>query len=107
MAKVNLEKVKQMILQISSGDRKKIVPFLAELSDSGIYSYNLREELEVLKNMEKDSLALTGILTIILSILSLSGIWFQFGFLTLKFYEPYFFLRTSLRRSQSPMGKSQ
>jgi hypothetical protein len=57
MSEVSLEKVKQMIEQLSSEDRKKLIPFLAELPDSDMHSYDLREELETLK---KHGIRLTG-----------------------------------------------
>lgn len=47
--KNKLKQVKQMIKELSSEDRQKLIPFLAEFSDSGLQSYDLREELETLK----------------------------------------------------------
>jgi hypothetical protein len=57
MSKVNLNKVKRLIKQLSLEDRKKLIPFLAELPDSDIHSYDLREEFEILK---KRGIRLTG-----------------------------------------------
>lgn len=53
MSKVSLDKVKKMIKQLSSEDRRKIIPYLAEFSDAGLQSYNLRDELEVLQKYGK------------------------------------------------------
>lgn len=49
MSKVNLDRVKKMIKKLSTEDRQRLIPFLAELPDSDIHSYDLREELETLK----------------------------------------------------------
>lgn len=49
MKKKGLAAVKQLIKQLSAEDRQALIPFLGELPDSGLQSYDLREELEVLK----------------------------------------------------------
>jgi hypothetical protein len=53
MSKVSLDKVKQMIKQLSPEDRRKIIPYLAEFPDTGLQSYDLRDELEVLQKYGK------------------------------------------------------
>src|SRR2546426_10129052 len=44
-----LEHVKHLIKKLSAEDKQKIVPYLAQLSDSGVQSYDLREEIKVLE----------------------------------------------------------
>src|SRR6267154_3024645 len=44
-----LEHVKHLIKKLSAEDRQKLIPFLGELPDSGLQSYDLREEMEALK----------------------------------------------------------
>jgi hypothetical protein len=53
MSKVSLEKVEQMIKELSAEDRQKLIPFLAELPDSGLQSCDLTEEIEAIKNHGK------------------------------------------------------
>src|SRR5437764_722534 len=48
-----LEHVKRLIKKLSAEDRQKLIPFLGDLPDSGLHSYDLREELEVLKKHGK------------------------------------------------------
>ncbi len=48
MAKTKLEKVKRMIEQLSSEDRRTLTQSLTDFPDSGFQTYDLREELEVL-----------------------------------------------------------
>lgn len=49
MSETNLEKVKEMIKELSTEERRQILPYLAEFPDTNIHSYDLREELETLK----------------------------------------------------------
>lgn len=49
MKRSPLEHVKHLIKKLSSEDRRQIFPYLAQLSDSGVQSYDLREEMEALK----------------------------------------------------------
>ena len=49
MKRSPLEHVKHLIKKLSAEDKQKIVPFLAEFSDSGVQSYDLKEEFEALK----------------------------------------------------------
>lgn len=53
MPKVTLEKVKQVISKLSPEDRRTLTMYLVDFPDSGFQSYDLREELEVLKKYGK------------------------------------------------------
>ena len=44
-----LEHVKRLIKKLSSEDKQQIVPYLAQLPDGGVQSYDLTEEFEALK----------------------------------------------------------
>lgn len=44
-----LEHVKRLIKKLSAEERQAIIPYLSEFPDTGIKSFNLREELDVLK----------------------------------------------------------
>lgn len=48
--KKGLALVKHLIKELSPKDRAQIFSYLAEFPDSGVHSYDLREELETLKN---------------------------------------------------------
>jgi hypothetical protein len=53
MQKNDLDRAKKLIKRLSTEDRKNILDFLTEFPDSGFQSYDLREELEVLKKHGK------------------------------------------------------
>jgi hypothetical protein len=49
MKRSPLEHVKHLIKKLSAEDRQQVIPYLAQFSDSGVQSYDLREEAEALK----------------------------------------------------------
>src|SRR6266568_835024 len=53
MKKKGLALVKELIKKLSSEERRKLTDYLTEFPDSGFQSYDLREELEVLKKHGK------------------------------------------------------
>jgi hypothetical protein len=48
VSKNKLKQIKQMIRGLSAEDRQQLIPFLAELPDSGLTSYDLDEEIKVI-----------------------------------------------------------
>lgn len=44
-----LEHVQHLIKKLSAEDRQKLIPFLGDLPDSGLQSFDLSEEIEYLK----------------------------------------------------------
>ena len=53
MKRSPLESVKHLIEKLSSEERQELIPFLASLPDSGLNSYDLREELGVIQETSK------------------------------------------------------
>ena len=53
MSESPLEQVKRLLENLSATDRESLIPFLASLPDSGLTSYNLAEELQVLREAHK------------------------------------------------------
>src|ERR1700730_9700255 len=49
MKKSPLEHVKRLIKKLPAEDQQKIIAFLAELPESGVQSYDLRDEIDALK----------------------------------------------------------